>query len=603
MYMNHEYKFRLMSKQLVRTLKFESADGSIERDIENVFSCFKRVEGGNVSGLYEKTNQTVQIMNELEQKYDDLTQKRIRSLTRFFSDANMAIGDLFIKQMTYADVTDQIRSYNKWYCLKNKLDLHKEDLHFCETWLWLSMRFKTYSYGWSDDDVYIGSAKKGNRHCRFCSNTEDNKFLKRAHAISESLGNKHLFSNEECDDCNAGLAKIEDHFLRLMDIRRSLFKISGKGASSHCVEGRNFVIRPNENNDPIIYLKAEDVPYCDESKPFSIKLKHKWCATNEKIYKALVKYVIDLLPDSELVFFNETIKWINGTVYSGTLPSMRFGVHDRVIKQPIIDIYINDKGYDNTPYCTAVLYSCDIAYMYVIPFCSIDKGMYKQKELIQKHLNMFGKHNYLVKVWTDQNTSEYESCLVWCWWLMEPGKYEIRPTSDPIFNAHELNGVIQKTEIEFPDIRNLGLSLIGIERPFFKVYINGEMKKDEMRDLSGNIEKNELVFDDWHNLSLTFGVKFCDSENKIPLFEFCFTVKFRTMGSMSDYIYGDEREKVMSHALLDLIYDEGLTAGEKVIRLMRQHTCFQHCEVTYFLRPMERRFLKQVSVFLPHKGC
>lgn len=84
MYMNHEYKFRLMSKQLVRTLKFESADGSIERDIENVFSCFKRVEGGNVSGLYEKTNQTVQIMNELEQKYDDLTQKRIRSLTRFF---------------------------------------------------------------------------------------------------------------------------------------------------------------------------------------------------------------------------------------------------------------------------------------------------------------------------------------------------------------------------------------------------------------------------------------------------------------------------------------------------------------------------------------
>ena len=146
------------------------------------------------------------------------------------------------------------------------------------------------------------------RRCRFCPNTVDNKFTKKAHAISESLGNKHLFCNEECDDCNARLAQIEEHFLRLMDIRRSLYKISGKGACCHCVEGRNFVIRPNNNNEPIIYLKEEDIisQQIDVSKPFSMKLDHKWYVTNENIYKALVKYVINLLPNNQIPYFSLT---------------------------------------------------------------------------------------------------------------------------------------------------------------------------------------------------------------------------------------------------------------------------------------------------------
>lgn len=96
MYMGNKYEFRIMSINSVKLLCFETIDGAIERDIEDVFSRLKCIEGGNIYGLYQKTEQTTSIMNELEQKYDDITQKHIRSFTRLFSDTRMKVGEYFI---------------------------------------------------------------------------------------------------------------------------------------------------------------------------------------------------------------------------------------------------------------------------------------------------------------------------------------------------------------------------------------------------------------------------------------------------------------------------------------------------------------------------
>jgi hypothetical protein len=50
----------------------------------------------------------------------------------------------------------------------------------------------------------IGEQDKSKRICRFCNNTRANVTFKNiAHAISESLGNKKIILNEECDECNA----------------------------------------------------------------------------------------------------------------------------------------------------------------------------------------------------------------------------------------------------------------------------------------------------------------------------------------------------------------------------------------------------------------
>ncbi len=50
----------------------------------------------------------------------------------------------------------------------------------------------------------IGEQDKSKRVCRFCNNTRTNiSFNNIAHAISESLGNKKIILNEECDECNS----------------------------------------------------------------------------------------------------------------------------------------------------------------------------------------------------------------------------------------------------------------------------------------------------------------------------------------------------------------------------------------------------------------
>lgn len=580
-------------------LRYHSEDGSLEQSIEYAFSQFERIEGGNIYALYKKTERTVEIMMELEKKYDEQTKGAIRRLTRFFADKKIALGDFFIRQMTSAPIPDQIRSYNKMYAIKSGLDWVKEDLEFCKTWLQLYLRFKTFSFGWLDEKVFVGESSNGKRICRFCSNRSDDKFTKTAHAISESLGNKHLFCNEECDDCNKRLAEIEQHFLRLMEIRRTLYRIAGKGTSSHCVEGENFVIKPNEKNIPIIYLKEEYItPPHDINKSFNYKLIHKWNVTNENIYKALVKYVIDLLPNEELKYFENTIEWINGNIISDELPLMLFGMHDRIIKHPIMDIYINNNGRANTPYCTAVFYLCDITYMFIIPFCYLDKGLYKTFQSLETHYNFMANHNYLVKKWEIQSTYEFWNCQVWCWWKMTPGNYEIRPSSDPIFALHEF-GKKSLLSKQYPSIDKLRLKVKNVEQVKFILHINREVYAEEMMDSSNNLLKNDIVFHDGRHLSLLFAILLCDSDNKVPFFEYAFEVCFESEWLLSDYFFVNASGSFdIDNKLIAQIYNLGLTAAEKEIFSLREKTCFRNCKITEFLKNGGDRFLSAYRILL-----
>lgn len=66
----------------------------------------------------------------------------------------------------------------------------------------------------------VETIKLSNRVCRFCSrNIADGaEFGKNehSHAISESLGNKHLFCLEECKGCNQYLGKIKQNLINFL---------------------------------------------------------------------------------------------------------------------------------------------------------------------------------------------------------------------------------------------------------------------------------------------------------------------------------------------------------------------------------------------------
>lgn len=69
---------------------------------------------------------------------------------------------------------------------------------------------------------YFGSREK--RSCLFCGRTQPAaSFKKDSHAIPAGLGNRHLFSLEECDDCN--IADVENELLKMVEPQRVFSRI------------------------------------------------------------------------------------------------------------------------------------------------------------------------------------------------------------------------------------------------------------------------------------------------------------------------------------------------------------------------------------------
>ena len=68
------------------------------------------------------------------------------------------------------------------------------------------------------------------RLCRYCGRTRPNSdFSKRAHAVPELLGNRCIFSSDECDDCNEFFGnEYEDHLSKALMVLRSVTQVAGK---------------------------------------------------------------------------------------------------------------------------------------------------------------------------------------------------------------------------------------------------------------------------------------------------------------------------------------------------------------------------------------
>ena len=65
-----------------------------------------------------------------------------------------------------------------------------------------------------DKNGNIGEPQKNKRCCLFCGKMEpEASFTQKAHAISESLGNKSIVQNEECDECNNFLEDLSNKIL------------------------------------------------------------------------------------------------------------------------------------------------------------------------------------------------------------------------------------------------------------------------------------------------------------------------------------------------------------------------------------------------------
>ena len=252
------------------------------------------------------------------------------------------------------------------------------------SYLWEHYEVRIYK---GDDRRSIGIYDKNMRVCRFCGKKKPEvSFKHKAHAISEALGNKGLVCLEECDDCNKRFNEsIEQDFVKMMAPHLQLHGIPGKNGIP-IIKGDGFTMsvdsstRTTLGRDTIVYT-FRDMPISKNpekilagiSKEYDLFLQY----TPQNIYKCLCKYALSLMDSSELMYFQDTVAWINEPLTKHRVPLIwHYSVEkeDTAWERSTLMIIMRRKHNNRElPYCWAVAVIAGDPYLFIIPFCSQDK--------------------------------------------------------------------------------------------------------------------------------------------------------------------------------------------------------------------------------------
>ena len=150
------------------------------------------------------------------------------------------------------------------------------------------------------------------RQCRFCKRKRpEAKFSKTAHSIPAMLGNKALFSNDECNLCNEIGSKLESHLSNLTEMTLRLSNVKGRGGtktyegssgmSSIVSAGTKIDVKFVQGN-PLLRMDDDrrTIHVKDSTKPF----------VPAAIWKCLTKMALAIMPDDRIPMFARTCSWV-----------------------------------------------------------------------------------------------------------------------------------------------------------------------------------------------------------------------------------------------------------------------------------------------------
>lgn len=573
---------------------YKDTDGVLVADIDSTFRNKCSVRSlRNHGALVEVGSETREALQDLENKYDIATHFHIRKLKAFIS--KLSDGQYFYyfdeEQTTVVERKTAICCIN---AMKTGLPW-TERLHNIafEYYSMMDIHFTYLSYGYDGISQCIGEDDKPKRVCRFCGKKmPDVTFDKDAHAIQDALGNKLLFCYEECDTCNHDLALTEDNFRYLMDFRRAIYNVPRKGSTkTPTIVGKTFIIKADAKGQPELYLMEESLPNPNERQhPLILHLELKSPINNERMYKALCKMVMDMMPGTELHHFKNTIEWITakGEWIPDALPSALFTILplDKINPQPILDIFINNRNNKlDAPYCTAIVWLYDIAYMFVVPFVDVDCGRYKYDRNLESHWNRM-RDLIGIQEWQFQDTSEYHLSTPWVEWpidLSEPNIY-VLPKNDPIFEK-SLEVKPPRSHVDMLEFNPAVVSLCQINSAQFTSYYKDALTDADLSDVTQQIKGPIFLLSPKdHKLTVSISVTVNDTTNQIKFFSFSYEMDFH-IKEFDNYINveynenGEVESFAFHYEVSKYLLLNSFSIAEEELSKQRKGSQFENCSI------------------------
>lgn len=257
---------------------------------------------------------------------------------------------------------------------------------------------------------FYGEKEKLRRICRYChkSEAEGARFSQEAHAISDILGNKALYSYDECDSCNDYLGShCEQDFAEFLRLDRCYFGIKGRDGVP-VVRGQNFEMSHPDGQPINIKIFQGEATVSDNIN--EIQLKYEMEYNPQNLYRALVKYFIGLGHKDKAHFFKNTGTWVKGidksnkTISIEKLPPIRKLVSDKYVDRPHIIMYIRKDEDKSLPFAVGEFHIFNYIFAFIVPLTDGDDRDFCSKEDFDRFWEFF-KHYSTLHGWCNINAN------------------------------------------------------------------------------------------------------------------------------------------------------------------------------------------------------
>ncbi len=159
--------------------------------------------------------------------------------------------------------------------------------------------------------------KRIERVCRFCDSPAGTKKFKMvAHIIPEFMGNKHLQSDFECDDCNSHFSKYETDLAAWLGMTRTVMGTNGKRGvptfkSPNDLISARLVDFFNIKATKISSSSADnDSINVDQETGKTVITYTKESYTPIKVYKSLLKIALSMIEGNEIEQYRFALKYL-----------------------------------------------------------------------------------------------------------------------------------------------------------------------------------------------------------------------------------------------------------------------------------------------------
>ncbi|HHQ4476241.1 HNH endonuclease [Aeromonas veronii] len=235
-----------------------------------------------------------------------------------------------------------------------------------------------------DIRVNIGPQRRQDRKCRFCGKTNltGATFRKVAHAIPESIGNKNIITNEECDSCNEFFGiTYEKSLVEYFNFHRVINGVKSK-------EGHPKISYKNGHafyRDGIAQIFSEEIIE-DEQGNIQIKLRSNEYFNENFFYKALCKIALSIIDVNELPSLQNTINWLMDKNYEGNdLPFVGQLINSQwYTDEPRIAVITRVNDFLCSPHVLCELSVGFYKFIYILPYSERDKLKYStENEMLE----------------------------------------------------------------------------------------------------------------------------------------------------------------------------------------------------------------------------